>query len=160
MSCCLRTPSGFALYLHGNICHGPKSWCRGSPRVCCRRLVEGLLSLWLIPLVRMPNIDASKHREGGRSLALGGRRWVIRHNNQPIVSGSDRRDDGEDARPGWSIWGGWFSDFVMANWTTKKITKIKFDGGLRWPPFDILSPNNQPRKTSGRDGGGMGGDRL
>ncbi len=28
---------------------------------------------------------------------------VLRHNNQPIVGGSDRRDDGEDAQPGWSV---------------------------------------------------------
>jgi hypothetical protein len=57
----------------------------------------------LVPLVGMPNKDASKNREGEGSLALGGRRWVIRHNNQPIVGGSNRRDDGEDARPGWSV---------------------------------------------------------
>ncbi len=64
MSRCLPTPSGFALYLHGNICHGPKSWCRGSPRVCCRRLAVGSLSLRLVPLVGTPNEDASKNREG------------------------------------------------------------------------------------------------
>jgi hypothetical protein len=55
MNCCLPTPSGFALYLHCNICHGPKSWCRGSPRVCCRRLAVGLLLLLLVPLVGTPN---------------------------------------------------------------------------------------------------------
>ncbi len=33
--------------------------------------------------------------------------------------------------------------------------KNKYDEGLRWPPFDILPRNNQP-KTRGRDGGGMG----
>ncbi len=51
--------------------------------------------------------------------------------------------------------GGCFSYFGAANCTTKKITKIKCDKGLRWLPFDILSRNNQP-KTRGRDGGGMG----
>ncbi len=55
MSCCLPTPSCFALYLHGNICHGPKSWCRDSPQVCCRHLAVGSLSLRLVPLVGMPN---------------------------------------------------------------------------------------------------------
>ena len=54
------TPSGFAPYLHGNICHGPKSWCRGFPQVCCRRLVVDLLSPWLVPLVGTLNKDASK----------------------------------------------------------------------------------------------------
>ncbi len=47
-----------------------------------------------------------KNREGDGSLALGGRRLVLRHNNQMIVGGSNRRDDGEDAQPGWSVWGG------------------------------------------------------
>jgi hypothetical protein len=47
--------------------------------------------------------DASKNNEVGGSSALGGRRWVVRHNNQLIVGGSDTRDDGEDARPGWSV---------------------------------------------------------
>jgi hypothetical protein len=68
----------------------------------------GLLSLQLVPLVEMPNIDASKNREGDGSLALGGRRLVVRHNNQPIVGGSNRMDDGEDARPGCCVWGGCF----------------------------------------------------
>jgi hypothetical protein len=75
----------------------------------------GLLSLRLVPLVGTPNKEASKNREGDRSLALGGRRWVVRHNNQPIVSGSKRRDDGEDARPGWSVLGGCFSNFGAVN---------------------------------------------
>jgi hypothetical protein len=70
--------------------------------------VVGSLLPQLVPLVGMPNKDASKNREGEGSLAIGGRRWVIKHNNQPIVGGSDRRDDGEDARPGWSVWGGVF----------------------------------------------------
>ncbi len=86
MSRSLPNPSGFALYLHGNICHGPKSWYRGSPQVCCRRLVVGSLLLRLVPLVGTPNEDASKIREGGGSLALGGCRWVVRHNNQPMLA--------------------------------------------------------------------------
>jgi hypothetical protein len=53
----------------------------------------GSRSLRLVPLVRMTNKDASKIKEEGGSSALGGRRWVLRHNNQPIVGGSDRRDD-------------------------------------------------------------------
>ncbi len=44
-----------------------------------------------------------KNREGDGSLASVGRRLVLRHNNQLIVGGSNRRDDGEDARPGWSV---------------------------------------------------------
>ncbi len=91
MSRCLPTPNDFALYLHGNICHGHRSWCPGSPQVCCRLLVVGSLLPWLVPLVGTPNKDASKNREGGGSSALGGRRLVLRHNNQPIVCSSNRR---------------------------------------------------------------------
>ncbi len=78
-----------------------------------RRL--GSRSLRLVPLVGTTNKDASKIKEGGRSLAFGGRCWVLRHNNQPIVGGSNRRDDGEDVRPGWSVRGGCFSYFWAAN---------------------------------------------
>ena len=75
----------------------------------------GLLSPWLAPLVGMTNKDASKIKEGGGTSALGGRRWVLRHNNQPIVGGSDRRDDGEDVQPEWSVRGGCYSNFGAAN---------------------------------------------
>ncbi len=80
---------------------------------------------------------------------------VLRHNNQPIVDGSNRRDDGEDVRLGWSVWGVVFFLFRGGKLNDKKITKIKYNEGLRWPPFDILSCNNQP-KTHGCDGGEMG----
>jgi hypothetical protein len=49
-----------------------------------------------------------KNWEGDGSLALGGCRLVARHNNQRIVGGSNRMDDGEDAWPGWSVWEGVF----------------------------------------------------
>ncbi len=75
----------------------------------------GLLSPRLVSLVGTPNEDASKNREGGGSSALGGHRLVLRCNNQPIVGGRDRRDDGEDVRLGWTVWGGCFSYFGVAN---------------------------------------------
>ncbi len=75
----------------------------------------GSRSLRLVPLVGTTNEYASKINEGGVSLALGGHRWVLRHKNQPIVGGSDRRDDGEDVRPGCSVMGGCFSYFGVAN---------------------------------------------
>ena len=75
----------------------------------------GTCSLRLVPLVRTTNEDASKIKEGDGFSALGGRRWVLRHNNQPIVGGSDRRDDGEYVWPGWSVRGVCFSYFGAAN---------------------------------------------
>jgi hypothetical protein len=42
--------------------------------------------------------NPSKNREGGGVLALGGRRFVNRHNNQPKVGGSVRGDDRGEAR--------------------------------------------------------------
>ncbi len=36
---------------------------------------------------------------------------VVRHNNQPIVGGSNMMDDGEDAQPGWGVWEGCFFVF-------------------------------------------------
>jgi hypothetical protein len=75
----------------------------------------GSRSLWLVPLVRTTNKDASKIKEGDGSSALGGCRWVLRHNNQPIVDGSDRRDDREDVRTGWSVRGGGVSYVEATN---------------------------------------------
>ncbi len=80
----------------------------------------GSCSLRLVPLVGMTNEYASKIKEGGMSLALGGHRWVFRHNNQPIVGGSDRRDDGEDVRPGCSVMGGVFFLFWGGELNDKK----------------------------------------
>ncbi len=85
----------------------------------------GLLSLRLVPLVGTPNKDASKNREGDESLALGGRHLVLFCNNQPIVGSSDRRDDGEDARPEWSVWGGVFFFFRGGELNNKNNYKNK-----------------------------------
>ncbi len=80
---------------------------------------------------------------------------VLKPNNQLIVGSSDRKDDGEDARPGWSVWGGVFFLFRGGKLNDEKNYIKKYNEGLRWMPFDILSCNNRP-KTRGRDGGGMG----
>ncbi len=50
------------------------------------------------PAQRALQCNPSKNREGGEVLALGGRRFVNRHNNQPKVGGSDSGDDRGEAR--------------------------------------------------------------
>jgi hypothetical protein len=49
------------------------------------------------------------------TLALGGRCFIFRYNNQPIVGGSNRSYYGEDARPGRIIWGGVVSSFGVVD---------------------------------------------
>ena len=58
-------------------------------------------------------------------MALGGHCLVLRHNNQLIVGGSYRRDDGEDARPGWRVWGGVFFLFWGSESNDEKNYKNK-----------------------------------
>ncbi len=77
---------------------------------------------------------------------------VIRHSNQPIVGDSDRRDDEEDARPGWIVWGGVFFLFRGGKLNNKKITKIKYDEGLRWSLFDILHATTNQKPTGVTEG--------
>ncbi len=47
-------PSGFAIFCHGNICHGPKSWCRWSLWAHTRRVALGALLLLFAPLFGAP----------------------------------------------------------------------------------------------------------
>jgi hypothetical protein len=72
----------------------------------------------LVPMVGTPNKDASENREGDGSLALGGSHLVVRRNNQPIVGGSNRMYDGEDARLGWSVWGE--GVFLISGWQIER----------------------------------------
>ena len=51
--------------------------------------------------------------------------------------------------------GGLFFSFQGEELNDEKNYKIKYEKGLRWPPLNIFSLNNQP-KTCGRDGGGLG----
>jgi hypothetical protein len=48
-------------------------------------------------------------------LALGDHCFIFRHNNQPLVRGSNGSYYGENARLGWSVWGGVVSLFGAAN---------------------------------------------
>ncbi len=81
---------------------------------------------------------------------------VLRCNNQLIVGSSNRRDDGdgEDARPGWSVWGGVFFSFRGSesnneNNYKKKMTKA-LDGRRS------ITYMQQPTKNMQAYGGGVG----
>ncbi len=98
--------SGFAIFPHGNICHGPTSWRRWSLWAHTRRTVSDALSLLFVPSFGVPKCNTSKIRECDVTSALGGHLLVGQHNNQPKVGVRSRRDIGEGARPGWNVWGG------------------------------------------------------
>jgi len=92
-------PAASALSLHGQASGATKSWRRRSPTPCAGRGPSGLGSLSLVPLFGALQRNPSKNREGGKVVALGGRRVVNRHNNQPKFGSDGRGDIGEGARP-------------------------------------------------------------
>jgi hypothetical protein len=65
------------------------------------------------------NASPIKNREEGGPLTLDGCHLVVRHNNQPIVGGSNRRDVREEACWAGSAWGDTVQSFGVPNWTTK-----------------------------------------
>jgi len=51
-----------------------------------------LAAQWLVCLFGAPKRDASKNREMGGALDLGGRLLMMAYNNQPRISGSNNGD--------------------------------------------------------------------
>jgi hypothetical protein len=98
----------------------PHQWRRGSLWSHARRLWSGLAARWLIRLFGAPNEDTSKNREIHQALALGGRRLMMRDNNQLGVGGRVWRDVGEEARGSCSVWGGGIQLFEVTNSAQKK----------------------------------------
>ncbi len=78
------------------------------------------MARWLICLFGAPNEDTSKNREIRQALALGGRRSMMRDNNQLGVGGRVWRDVGEEARGSCSMWGGGVQSFEVTNSAQKK----------------------------------------
>ncbi len=96
----------FALSLRGNIHNGPKFWRRWSLWAHTRRAALGALLLLFVPLFGAPKRNTSKIRKRDVTLALGGCLLVGQHKNQPKVGVCGRKDIGEGAQPGRSMWGG------------------------------------------------------
>jgi hypothetical protein len=65
-------PAALAVYCHGSIRHGPRSWCFCSLWVCSRRGASGALSPLPAPLIGAPKQDPLKNREMVGTWALGG----------------------------------------------------------------------------------------
>ncbi len=76
---------------------------------------------WLVCLFGAPNEDTSKNREIRQALALGGRRSMMRDNNQLGVGGRVQRDVREEARERCSVWGGGIQSFKVMNSARKKM---------------------------------------
>jgi hypothetical protein len=71
-----------------------------------------------------------KKERRNNALALGGHCFIFRHNNQPIVGGSNGSYYGEEVRPGWSILEGCclYIQGCKLNDITKKREEI-----MNWP---------------------------
>ena len=93
-----------------------------------------------------PKRDASKNREMGGALDLGGRRLMMAYSNQPRISGVGGRAHGETPfqRLGRRI-------------ERQKINKHEIHHGLRQPSINNCSHSNQP-KTGSRNGVKYGGE--
>jgi hypothetical protein len=83
--------------------------------------VLGLRSRWLVPLFGVTKQDTSKNREIGGGIGLRWPPFGQKSNNQQIVSGNNRRDDGEGVQLRQSVWGGVVSLCGAANCATQKI---------------------------------------
>ncbi len=80
-----------------------------------RRKWLGLGARWLVYLFGAPKRDASKNREMGGALDLGGLRLMMAYNNQPRIGGSDNGDVRVEARGRESAWGDTIPSFGASN---------------------------------------------
>jgi hypothetical protein len=129
--------AALALSLHGQAIGTTNRWCRSSLWSHSRGTWLGLAARWLVCLFGGQNETTSKNREEHGASVLDGRHLIGRHNNQIGVSNRSSRDVGEEAPPGWRVWG----DVSASIWavirtTTKKQNIIHL--GLRRPPMDYF----------------------
>ena len=76
---------------------------------------SGLAARWLVCLFGAPKRDASKNREMGRALDIGGRRLMMAYNNQPRIGGSNNGDVRAEASGRESAWGDTVPSFGASN---------------------------------------------
>jgi hypothetical protein len=121
--------AALALSLHGQAIGTTNQWRRGSLWSHSRRAWLGLAARWLVRLFGGQNETTSKNREEHGASALGSRHLIGRHNNQIGVSNHGSRDVGEEAPPGWSMWG----DVSALIWAAIQTTTKKQKYNTPWP---------------------------
>ncbi len=94
--------------------------------------------------------EASNNRERGGALALGGRRFINTNKNQ-MEDGVDVRGCvGEEARPGWNVWGGQLP--IVWGWILIDEKNREMGGPFALDGHCLMGGhNNQPK--GGIDGG-------
>ncbi len=109
---------------------------------------------------------AANNRERGGALALGGRRFIKINNNQ-MEDGVDMKGCiGEEARPGWKVWGGWLPVFWGGILIDKKNREMGgpfaldshrlMEGHNNQPKVDIDDGRGIEEERPGRNMGGEG----
>ena len=99
----------------GRLSAPPTNGTAASYRSQARHPWSGLAARWLVCLFGAPKRDASKNREMGGALDLGGRLFMMAYNNQPRISGSNNGDVRAEARGQESTWGDTVPSFGASN---------------------------------------------
>jgi hypothetical protein len=103
----------------GRLLAPPTNGATASYRSHARRPWSGLAARWLVCLFGVPKRDASKNREMGGALDLGGCHLMMAFNNQPRIGRSGNGDVRVEARGRESAWGDTVPSFGASNWATK-----------------------------------------
>ena len=93
-----------------------------------------------------------KNREGGKVVALGGRRVVNRHNNQPKFGSDGRGDIGEGARPRRNLCLGCFGCVWGGELSGKNKQKLKYDEALNGRKTTNENATTNQKKAAAMEG--------
>jgi len=99
----------------GRLLASPTNGAAISYRSHARRSWSDLAARWLVYLFGVPKRDASKNREMGGALDLGGCHLMMAYNNQPRIGRSDKGDVRAEARGRESAWGDTVPSFGVSN---------------------------------------------
>jgi len=93
-----------------------------------------------------------KNREGGEVLALGGRRFANRHNNQPNVGSDGGGDIVEGAQPRRNVCGGCFGCVWGGELSGKNKQKLKYDEALNGRKTTNENTTTNQKKAAAMEG--------